>query len=218
MYQKQLEQNMAALTARLYELYGWRWDFYEILSRLEAIMKKASNERKSGYLFDADNQALACEANTIREFSQENSSGTAASADVPWYLNEKTVGMMLYVDLFAGNLRGLIEKIPYLKELGVNYVHLMPLFDCPKGENDGGYAISSYRKVQPRLGTIEDLKAVADSFHKNGIRLVLDFVFNHTSDEHEWAKKARKGDPQFKNFYYIYKDKREVDGWNSTLR
>jgi amylosucrase len=192
---------MSALTARLYELYGSRWDFYQILERLEAIMKKAAAQRKSGYLFDADEESIGSQNGTQ-----------------PWYLSQKTVGMMLYVDLFAGNLRALIEKIPYLKDLGVNYVHLMPLFDCPKGENDGGYAISSYRKVQSRLGTIEDLKLVAEEFHKNGIRLVLDFVFNHTSDEHEWAKKARKGDPKFKNFYYMYKDKAEVDSWNATLR
>ncbi len=202
MYQKQLEENMAALTAHLYELYGKRWDFYQILSRLESIMKKAAAQRVGTFMEIADREAT----------------GTSASQGFPWYLSQKTVGMMLYVDLFAGNLQGLIQKIPYLKELGVNYVHLMPLFDCPKGENDGGYAISSYRKVQSRLGTIEDLKNVALEFHKNGIHLVLDFVFNHTSDEHEWAKKARKGDPKFKNFYYIYKDKREVDSWNSTLR
>ncbi len=201
MYQKQLEVNMAALTARLFELYGSRWDFYQILERLESIMKKASAQRQSGYLHDADEESI------------RSQNGTQ-----PWYLNQNTIGMMLYVDLFAGNLRGLIEKIPYLKDLGVNYVHLMPLFDCPKDENDGGYAISSYRKVQPRLGTIEDLKFVAEEFHKNGIRLVLDFVFNHTSDEHEWAKKARKGDPKFKNFYYMYKEKSEVDSWNATLR
>ena len=132
MYQKQLERNMAELTSRLYELYGHRWDFYQILSRLEGIMKKAASQRKSGYLFDADEQAITCGA---------NNSERAANEPVPWYLSEKTVGMMLYVDLFAGNLSGLIEKIPYLKDLGVNYVHLMPLFDCPKGENDGGYAI-----------------------------------------------------------------------------
>ena len=211
MYQKQLERNMAELTSRLYELYGHRWDFYQILSRLERIMKKAASRRLNTFMEVADRDA-------IREFSQENSSERAANESVPWYLSEKTVGMMLYVDLFAGNLPGLIEKIPYLKDLGVNYVHLMPLFDCPKGENDGGYAISSYRKVQSRLGTIEDLKSLAAEFHKNGIRLVLDFVFNHTSDEHEWAKKARKGDPKFKDFYYIYKDKTEVDSWNATLR
>ena len=192
MYQELLEKNMPSLVSRLYELYGGRWDFYKIVSRLEGMMKKASLERSSGgYLSELDKEAVAS--------ADEN----------PWYLSGKAVGIMLYVDLFAGNLRNLAGKIPYLKELGVNYVHLMPLFDCPKGENDGGYAISSYRKVQPRLGTIDDLKFVADEFHKNGIRLVLDFVFNHTSDEHVWAKKARAGDVKFRDFYYIYKDKSE---------
>lgn len=195
MYGEQLERNMAELTARLYELYGARWDFYKILSRLEAIMRKASDSRPA----------------YLREQDEDRSSR-------PWYLNQETVGMMLYVDLFAGNLRGLVDKIPYLKGLGVNYVHLMPLFDCPEGENDGGYAISSYRRVQPRLGTIEDLRLVAEEFHKSGIRLVLDFVFNHTSNEHEWAQKALAGNKKYKGFYYIYKDKSEVDGWNATLR
>ncbi len=195
MYGERLEQNMAELTARLYELYGTRWDFYKMLSRLEAIMRKASGERPA-YLRTQDEEAPAR----------------------PWYLNQETVGMMLYVDLFAGNLRGLAGKIPYLQGLGVNYVHLMPLFDCPSGENDGGYAISSYRHVQPRLGTTEDLRFVAEEFHKNGIRLVLDFVFNHTSNEHEWARKALAGNKKYKDFYYIYKDKEEVDGWNATLR
>jgi amylosucrase len=126
--------------------------------------------------------------------------------------------MMLYVDLFAGDLKGLVQKIPYLKDLGINYVHLMPLFDCPKEENDGGYAISSYRKVQDKLGSMEDLKKLAGEFHKEGIHLVLDFVFNHTSSEHEWAKKALSGDGFYENFYYVYRDKKIVDKWNSSLR
>ena len=199
MYKEQLEQNMAELTARLYELYGSRWDFYKILGRLESIMKKAASER-TGYLKQNDDEAI-----------NETTSR-------PWYLQQETIGIMLYVDLFAGNLKGLVSKIPYLKDLGVNYVHLMPLFDCPDGENDGGYAISSYRRVQSKLGTIEDLRYVAEEFHKNGMRLVLDFVFNHTSNEHEWAKKALRGDEKYKNFYFMYKDKAEVDSWNATLR
>lgn len=199
MYKEQLEQNMAELTARLYELYGSRWDFYKILGRLESIMKKAASER-TGYLKQNDDEAI-----------NETTSR-------PWYLQQETIGIMLYVDLFAENLKGLVSKIPYLKDLGVNYVHLMPLFDCPDGENDGGYAISSYRRVQSKLGTIEDLRYVAEEFHKNGMRLVLDFVFNHTSNEHEWAKKALRGDEKYKNFYFMYKDKAEVDSWNATLR
>lgn len=199
MYKEQLEQNMAELTARLYELYGSRWNFYKILGRLESIMKKAASER-TGYLKQNADEAI-----------NETTSR-------PWYLQQETIGIMLYVDLFAGNLKGLVSKIPYLKDLGVNYVHLMPLFDCPDGENDGGYAISSYRRVQSKLGTIEDLRYVAEEFHKNGMRLVLDFVFNHTSNEHEWAKKALRGDEKYKNFYFMYKDKAEVDSWNATLR
>ena len=201
MYNTQLEQNMANLTELLFSLYGKRWDFYQILNRLEKIMSDANKER-SKPLLALDKEAIK-QAGEGKNF---------------WYQNEKTVGMMLYVDLFAGNLRSLVEKIPYFEELGVNYVHLMPLFDCPRGENDGGYAISSYRKVQPRLGTIEDLKFVADEFHKKGIRLVLDFVFNHTSDEHEWALKAKKGEKKYMNYYYMYKDKAEVDDWNRNLR
>lgn len=199
MYKEQLEQNMAELTSRLYELYGSRWDFYKILARLETIMKKAASERSD-------------------DLKQNDEDAINESTSRPWYLQQETVGIMLYVDLFAENLKGLITKIPYLKDLGVNYVHLMPLFDCPKGENDGGYAINSYRRVQPRLGTIDDLRLVAQEFHKNGIHLVLDFVFNHTSNEHDWAKKALKGDSKYKDFYFMYKDKDEVDSWNATLR
>ena len=201
MYSTQLENNMQYLTELLFSLYGKRWDFYQIINRLEKIMSDANKSRDKS-LLKLDKEAVE-QAESGKDF---------------WYQSEKTVGMMLYVDLFAGNLRALVEKIPYFEELGVNYVHLMPLFDCPKGENDGGYAISSYRKVQPRLGTIEDLKFVADEFHKKGIRLVLDFVFNHTSDEHEWALKAKKGEEKYMNYYYMYKDKAEVDDWNRNLR
>ena len=202
MYKEQLKDKMAHLTGLLYSLYGDRWDFYDILGRLEKIMKDASEQRSASYLKDDDQEALECEKKNER----------------PWYLRQDAVGMMLYVDLFADDLNGLVKKIPYLKDLGINYVHLMPLFDCPKKENDGGYAISSYRKVQDKLGTMEDLKNLAGEFHKEGIHLVLDFVFNHTSSEHEWAKKALSGDKYYENFYYVYRDKKIVDKWNSSLR
>ena len=199
MYEQQLKENMGELTSRLFELYGERWNFYEIMPRLEKIMRTAAMQR-SGYLKQSDDDALSGKSGGL------------------WYQNQDTVGMTLYVDLFAGNLKSMAEKIPYLTGLGIKYVHLMPLFDCPAGKNDGGYAVSSYRKVRPALGTIEDLRFLAEEFHKNEIRLALDFVFNHTSDEHEWAKKARTGDAHFKDFYYIYKDKADADEWNRSLR
>lgn len=194
---------MAALTARLYQLYGARWDFYSILNRLEDMMRKAYGAR-SAYLRERDEEFLS---------GWKNADGKNA-----WYLRQDAVGMTLYVDLFSGDLKGLIEKIPYFKDFGISYVHLMPVFDCPQKENDGGYAVRSYRKVQKNLGTMDDFALLAKEFHKNGIKLVLDFVFNHTSDEHRWAKRAKKGEKKFQDFYFIYSDKTEVDEWNKTLR
>ncbi len=201
MYKTQLQENMAALTAALFELYGSRWDFYLILERLEKILASADKER-SPALKKLDQSCLA---------AQEKNGQ-------PWFLSNKTVGTMLYVDLFADNLKNLASKIKYFKEMGINYVHLMPLFKTLKGDNDGGYAVSSYREVQKRLGSMGDLKALAAAFRKEGIHTVIDFVFNHTSLEHEWAKKACKGDPKYRDFYYIYKDKKDADEWNKTLR
>lgn len=192
MYNSRLKDNMAQLTQLLFSLYGDRWDFFKILEDLEKIMREASESSDSSFYCD--------------------------SIDSDWINSQETIGMMLYVDLFSRNIKNLEKKIPYFKELGVNYIHLMPLFDCPKKENDGGYAISSYRKVKSSLGTIDELQELAKALHKNGIRLVLDFVFNHTSDEHEWALKAKQGDEKYKSFYYMYKDKCEVDDWNRSLR
>ena len=135
-----------------------------------------------------------------------------------WFQSNQMVGAVCYVDLFAGNLTDLQKKIPYLKEMGITYLHLMPLFLAPEGENDGGYAVSSYRQVNPKLGTIEQLSDLAAELHKNGISLVLDFVFNHTSDEHEWALKAKKGDKFYQNYYWIFPDRTEPDEYEKHLR
>ncbi|MBR1497102.1 MAG: alpha-amylase family protein [Oscillospiraceae bacterium] len=125
-----------------------------------------------------------------------------------WYRSNGLMGMMMYPAAFAGSLNGVREKIDYLKECGVNYLHLMPLLDSPKGRSDGGYAVSDFRKVRPDLGTMEDLEALADELHKNGIALCLDFVLNHTSEDHEWAKAARAGDPVARSRYFFY------DSWD----
>lgn len=138
--------------------------------------------------------------------------------DPQWFQSEQMLGAVCYVDLFAGDLKGLHQKIPYLLELGVTYLHLMPLFKTPEGENDGGYAISSYREVNPNIGTMDELIDLAKELRKNGISLVLDFVFNHTSNEHEWALKAQTGDPIFEKYYWIYPDRRMPDAYEAHLR
>jgi amylosucrase len=135
-----------------------------------------------------------------------------------WYQSNRVIGGMVYVDRFGGTLAGLREKIPYLKELGINYLHLMPIFKSPEGDNDGGYAISSYREVDPKLGTMDDLRDLAGEFRQHGISLVLDFVFNHTSDEHEWAKRALAGDEEFQEYYRMFPTRQEPDEYEQSIR
>lgn len=135
-----------------------------------------------------------------------------------WFLSNQIVGGVCYVDLFSKDLKGLEEKIPYFKELGLNYLHLMPLFMTNEGDNDGGYAISSYREIDPKLGSTDEFRKLAKKFRDNDILLVIDFVFNHTSDEHIWAKKAKKGNTHFMRYYWIYEDRKIPDQYEKTLR
>ena len=125
-------------------------------------------------------------------------------ADPNWYKSNDILGMMMYVDCFAGNLQGVREKLDYVEECGVNYLHLMPLLESPEGRSDGGYAVSNFRRVQPELGTMEDLEQLANECRERGISLCLDFVMNHTSEDHEWARRARAGEREYMNRYYFY--------------
>ena len=125
-----------------------------------------------------------------------------------WYSTNDLVGMMLYVDNFADNLKGVREKIDYIKESGVNYLHLMPLLKSPKDRSDGGYAVADFRRVQPELGTMKDLEALTDACHKNDISVCLDFVMNHTSEDHAWARAAREGDEDARKRYFFF------DNWD----
>ena len=127
------------------------------------------------------------------------------------------LGMMLYIDNFAGNIKGVSAKLPYLKECNVNCLHLMPFLDTPKGRSDGGYAVADFRKVRPDLGTMEDLAALADKCHKNGMNLCMDFVMNHTSEDHEWAKKARQGDGEYMSRYFFYNNREIPDEYEKTV-
>ena len=121
-----------------------------------------------------------------------------------WYKGHDLVGMLMYVSAFAGTLRGVRDKLDYITDCGVSYLHLMPLLESPAGRSDGGYAVSDFRRVQPELGTMEDLRALADDCHERGIALCLDFVMNHTSEDHEWARRARAGEKEYQARYYFY--------------
>lgn len=142
----------------------------------------------------------------------------ARGADPAWFESERMLGGVCYVDRYAGSLTALREHIGYFRELGLTYLHLMPLFAAPEGNNDGGYAVSSYREVDPALGTMEDLRELAAELRAAGISLVVDFIFNHTSNEHEWARKAVAGEPGYDDFYLIYEDRTMPDAYERTTR
>lgn len=123
-----------------------------------------------------------------------------------WYRKRDMVGMMMYIDNFAGTIKGVQEKLPYIEKCNVNYIHLMPFLDSPKGRSDGGYAVADFRKVKPELGTMDDLAALAEECHDKGISLCMDFVMNHTSEDHDWARRARQGDGEYMSRYFFYAD------------
>ena len=129
-------------------------------------------------------------------------------ANPDWCKSNEVLGVMLYTNCFGGTLRGVREHLSYLKESGATYIHLMPLLASPKGRSDGGYAVADFRTVEPELGTMEDFAALAAECHKNGMSVCLDFVMNHTSEDHEWARRAKAGEKEFQDRYFFF------DNWN----
>lgn len=193
---QRLKTHFPGLFGILLQLYGQAYDFFFHLEELLAALGQCWIDRP------ADLKQL----DASREL------------DSTWYQSHQMLGGVCYVDLFAGDLQGIQAKIPYFKELGLTYLHLMPLFKAPEGENDGGYAISSYREVDPGLGSMQALSGLAAELRKNGISLVLDFVFNHTSDEHEWATRAKAGEQEFREFYFMFADREMPDRYEQSLR
>ncbi len=191
-----LDAHFPRLFKLLYRVYGQQYDFFYYLEQLLDIAARMWLARSD------ELKAL----------------DSAREQDPQWFQSNRMLGGVCYVDLFGGDLNGIRSRIPYFKELGLTYLHLMPLFRCPDGNNDGGYAVSSYREVDPRLGTIDQLADLAGELRGTGISLVLDFVFNHTSDEHAWALKARSGDREFQDYYRMFPDRTMPDAYEKTLR
>ncbi|KAA9111557.1 alpha-amylase family protein [Microbacterium rhizomatis] len=175
-----------------------------------------------GHRADAREQLSAVVGEAAASWSRrplELRARDAQRADDPdWFQSERMLGGVCYVDRYAGGLAGVREAIPYFQELGLTYLHLMPLFEAPEGNSDGGYAVSSYRRVNPALGTMEELAELAADLRLAGISLVVDFIFNHTSNEHEWARNAVAGVPGFEDFYLIFPDRTMPDAYEETVR
>jgi amylosucrase len=134
-----------------------------------------------------------------------------------WFLSNELAGMSLYVDRFCGDLNAMPDKLPYLEDLGVNFLHIMPIFESPAGESDGGYAVSDFRKVDARFGTLEDLISLRKKMHDQGMYLMLDIVLNHTSHHHEWAKKAKAGDKNYQDFFYTCDNRWIPNEFDATM-
>jgi len=195
-FTQHLETHFDHLFQLYYLLYGKHYDMLYHLENLLKSMAKASFERPAD----------------LRELDRQREQNPL------WFQSNQMLGGVCYVDLFAGNLEGIRAKIPYFKELGLTYLHLMPLFKMPERENDGGYAVSSFREVHPPLGTMTELAQLSRDLRAEGISLVLDLVINHTSDEHEWALKAKAGDPDYRDMYFIFPDRTVPDLYEKNLR
>ena len=134
-----------------------------------------------------------------------------------WFQMPAMLGYAAYADRFAGDLAGCVKRVDYLRELGVTYLHLMPLLSPREGDSDGGYAVADYRSVRPDLGTMDDLRELAGALRDSGISLVLDLVLNHVAREHPWAQAARAGDPRYRAYFHVYDDRTEPDAYERSL-
>jgi len=190
-----LGANFYAIHSLFEKLYGHRPDFnQQALNLVETMARKYI--KRPNHLKDLD---------------------TAREKDYNWFIHQKWVGMALYANGFAKDLNDMKSHLCYLQELGVNMVHVMPIMQCPKTKSDGGYAVSDFRAIDERAGSLGDLKNLSHDMRQRDMLLALDVVLNHTSDEHEWAQKARAGDPVYQDYYYTFKDRNIPDMFEQSM-
>ncbi len=189
-----LATNFSGLYQRFQDLYGSKHSFEGALGQLVTVLANQYNNRSEGLrLKDLERQ------------------------DGQWFLSNEVTGMMLYVDRFSDDLKGLLTKMDYLEDLGINLLHLMPLLEGPKEKNDGGYAVSDYFKIDKRFGSNNDFHKVVHETHNREMYVMCDLVINHTSEEHEWAQLAKKGDPKYQDYYYMFNDRTVPDLFERSL-
>lgn len=177
-FEKRLKKHHDELKWLYMELYGNDDMFFELCSRMQQFYEERSNALKT------------------RDREKET--------DPEWFRKKEMLGMMLYIDNFAVTIRGVEKKLDYIQDCNVNCIHLMPFLDVTKGKSDGGYAVKDFRKVREDLGTMEDLETLTKKCHEKGMNVCMDFVMNHTSEDHEWAVKARKGEGEYMSRYFFF--------------
>jgi amylosucrase len=190
-----LGANFYAIHSLFHLLYGSRDDFKGQMMRLVETMA-------TRYLLRDD------------ELQQLD---VQREQDHNWFLSQEWIGMALYPEGFAGNINGLKERLSYLQELGINMVHVMPILKCPEEASDGGYAVSDFRDTDHRIGTLDDIRELAASMRQRNMLLTLDVVLNHTSDQHQWAQKARSGEEKFQDYYYTFENREIPDMFEESM-
>ena len=192
-----LESSIDTILALYKKLYNGHPSFDVEFKNLLAITTTAFNERSE----------------THKNKDKQKSENKTES----WFLSNQICGMSLYVDRFCGTLKNLENKLNYFDELGVNFLHLMPLFESPANESDGGYAVSNFRKIDSRFGDIKDLQKLEKAMKQKEMYLMLDIVLNHTSHMHEWARKAKAGDKKYQDYFYFFEDRALPDQLDKTM-
>ncbi|WP_282178642.1 amylosucrase [Maribacter stanieri] len=194
LFEQRLATNLSIIKTQFFSLYPeseHKAFFYTLLDKIELLFKARPTELQK---------------QDIERLESGN-----------WYQSEQMVGMQMYVDRFNKDINGLKDKLPYFDDLGVNFLHLMPITTRPAGENDGGYAVNSYHEIDSKYGTKNDFATFTKKAREHNIFLMLDFVVNHTSDEFEWAQKAKEGSLHHQNYYYTYSDRHIPDEFEKTL-
>ena len=176
------ERRLSARRDELDWLYMELYHDREMLEGLKAMMARAYGGRSE----------------SLRRLDKKR------EADPEWFRAGKMLGVTMYPGLFAGSLKGVEEKLGYLKEQGITYVHLMPLLKMPHPDNDGGYAVEDFNQVDPTLGTNEELSRLAAAMRRRGMSLCLDFVINHTAGTHDWAMRAKAGEREYQDRYICF--------------
>lgn len=191
MYKERFERHLDELRWLYMELYNNGSMFAELCDNIKRFYMERSAELKQ--------------------------SDVKRETDKDWYRQNDMLGMMFYIDNFAGNMKGVKAKLDYIEKCNVNYIHLMPFLETPEGRSDGGYAVSDFRKVQENLGTMEDLESLTTACHKKGINVCMDFVMNHTSEDHEWAKRARAGEGEYMSRYFFFDNESIPSQYEKTV-
>ncbi len=196
LFYTRLVANAASIHSLYNELYGQHEQSKKIFRKLLETIMASYNSR-----------SIQLQKKDTRKFEKGN-----------WFLSNRLAGMSLYVDRFCGSIDELVNKLNYFKELGINVLHLMPLFESPEGESDGGYAVSDFRKVDKRFGTLKDLQHLQKKMSQEDLYLMIDIVLNHTSHKHEWALKAKAGDKKYQDFFYMYDDRTLPDQFEKGMK